>query len=49
MKARREIHVPAVLIPDETPPVTTEQAAVWIPQPVLRLDLLLLPLALHNP
>jgi len=36
MRAREEIHVPAVLTPDEKFPVTTGQTAVWIPQPVLR-------------
>jgi len=36
MRARDEIHVPAVLIPDDKLPVTTGQAAVWIPQSVLR-------------
>jgi hypothetical protein len=38
MSACEEIHVPAVLIPDEKPPVTSEQATVWILQPPLKLD-----------
>jgi hypothetical protein len=38
MRAHEDIHVPAILIPDEEPPVTSEQAAVWISQPALRHD-----------
>jgi len=39
MRVGEVIHVPVALIPDETSPVTNEQAAVWIPQLVLILDI----------
>jgi hypothetical protein len=39
MRAREEIHVSAVLIPYEKPPVTFEQAAVWILQPEFKHDI----------
>jgi len=39
MRACEVIHVPAVLILDEKPAVTSEQAAVWILQPELKLDI----------
>jgi hypothetical protein len=37
MKIGDDIHVPAALIPDEKPLVTTEEAAVWMSQQVWKL------------
>jgi hypothetical protein len=37
MRVRDEIHVPVAFIPEENPPVTTEEAAVWIQEPAWKL------------